>query len=101
MLAAMYFLAFGLLLFPLHVLAHIALWHPSMYGFNITREDFSYDNRPLAPLSNMLFSQWWFHGHLNYPPHPQDRLKLPAGGSVTVELACDKGVTSYYASSPG
>ena len=78
-----------------------AIFHPSMYGFNVTTETFSYDNRPVSPLMNMDFNQWWFHGHLDYPPNPGDFFELPAGQPATTELACDKGLTSYFASSPG
>lgn len=74
-----------------------------MYGFNVTNPDpsFSYDNRPVAPLMNMDFDQWWFHGHLGFPPNEGDYFELPAGQPATTELACDKGLTSYFASSPG
>ncbi|KAH7925687.1 hypothetical protein BV22DRAFT_1112159 [Leucogyrophana mollusca] len=86
----------------LHLVAgHASIWHPSMFGFNVTQQTFSYDNRPVAPLMAMTFDQWWFHGHLGYPPHPTDVFELPAGQNVTAEVACDKGATSYYASSPG
>lgn len=81
--------------------AHIALWHPSIYGFNVTEQTFSYDNRPVIPLAHMTFAQWWFHGHLDYPPHKSDVLYLPAGGTATVEVACGKGYTSHYASAEG
>ncbi|KAF9238557.1 hypothetical protein BU15DRAFT_75246 [Melanogaster broomeanus] len=83
------------------VSGHAALWHPSMYGFNVTMQTFSYDNRPVAPLANMPFSQWWFHNHLSYPPHAQDVFELPAGNSATAEIACNKGATTYFASSEG
>ena len=43
-----------------------------MYGFNVTDKTFPYDNRPVAPLTNYTFDQWWFHGHLDYPPNPGD-----------------------------
>lgn len=81
----------------------IAIFHPSMYGFNVTNPDpsFSYDNRPVAPLTDYTFDQWWFHGHLGFPPNEGDYFDLPAGQTVTTELACDKGLTSYFASSPG
>ncbi|EIN04012.1 hypothetical protein PUNSTDRAFT_108851 [Punctularia strigosozonata HHB-11173 SS5] len=81
--------------------AHVALWHPSMWGFNVTDQTFSYDNRPVAPLMQMPFSQWWFHNHLSYPPNAGDFFELPAGGTATAELACDKGATSYWPSSQG
>ena len=74
-----------------------------MYGFNVTNPHpaFNYDNRPVAPLMNMDFNQWWFHGHLDFPPNEGDYFELPAGQPATTELACDKGLTSYFASSPG
>ncbi|KAI0734152.1 hypothetical protein C8Q72DRAFT_771037 [Fomitopsis betulina] len=81
--------------------AHIAFWHEAMYGFNVTDQTFSYDNRPQTPLVNMPFDQWWFHGYLDYPPNEGAFVELPAGGSINAELSCDKGATSWYASSQG
>ncbi|KAI0368587.1 hypothetical protein BV20DRAFT_968942 [Pilatotrama ljubarskyi] len=82
--------------------AHIAaFWHSSMYGFNVTDKTFPYDNRPQVPLYNMNFDQWWFHGHLGYPPNEGDFFELKAGGSVTSVLSCDKGATPWYNSSQG
>ena len=72
-----------------------------MYGFNVTMETFNYDNRPVAPLVDYTFEQWWFHGHLSFPPNEGDIFELPAGQPVTTELACNKGLTSYWASSEG
>ncbi|KXN84873.1 hypothetical protein AN958_12003 [Leucoagaricus sp. SymC.cos] len=80
-----------------NVAGHIALWHPSMYGFNQSEGD----NRPVDPLANYTFDRWWFHDHLDYPPNPGDVLHLPVGNNVTVELACHKGHTSYNATSGG
>ena len=48
------------------------------------------DNRPVVPLMNRTFEQWWFHGYWNYPPPPDEIMQLPAGGTQTVELACNK-----------
>lgn len=31
-----------------------------MWGFNVTAQTFSYDNRPVVPLMDMTFEQWWF-----------------------------------------
>ncbi|EPQ54007.1 hypothetical protein GLOTRDRAFT_26627, partial [Gloeophyllum trabeum ATCC 11539] len=76
-----------------------AIWHPSMYGFNVTEKTFSYDNRPVVPLYNMPFKQWWFHSHLDYPPHPSDVYQLQPGRPATLEIACNKQSTSYFASS--
>lgn len=78
----------------------IAIFHPSMYGFNVT-DQFAYDNRPVAPLINYTFDQWWFHGHLGFPPNEGDFFELPAGQKATAELACNKGATSFFASSDG
>ncbi|KAJ3899590.1 hypothetical protein F5879DRAFT_502159 [Lentinula edodes] len=83
------------------VASHASLFHPSMWGFNVTEQTFPYDNRPVAPLTNYTFDEWWFHGHLDFPPHPSDVFQLPAGGAATTEISCDKGATSFFASSPG
>ncbi|CAE7224843.1 unnamed protein product [Rhizoctonia solani] len=87
------------------VRAHGSIWHPSMYGFNVTATNSpqygSRDNRPQAPLRQLPFDQWWMHGHLDQPPHPNDIMELPAGGKVTTELSCDKDATSYWPSGPG
>ncbi|KZV72373.1 hypothetical protein PENSPDRAFT_576158 [Peniophora sp. CONT] len=77
--------------------AHAAIWHPSMYGFNQTVGS----NRALDPLSYDENDSWWFHGHLKYPPHPEDIMQLPVGGEQMLEISCDKGVTSYWDSAPG
>ncbi|KAI0749347.1 hypothetical protein C8Q80DRAFT_1161505 [Daedaleopsis nitida] len=81
--------------------AHIAFWHKSMYGFNVTDNTYSYDNRPQVPLYDMTFDQWWMHGHIDHPPNSGDFFELPAGGKVNTELSCDKGATSWYESSQG
>ncbi|KAL1949696.1 hypothetical protein VTO73DRAFT_8577 [Trametes versicolor] len=81
--------------------AHAAFWHKSMYGFNVTEQTFPYDNRPVAPLQNMPFDQWWFHGHLDFPPNAGDVFELPAGQAATSEIACNKGATTLFASSEG
>ena len=33
---------------------------PSMWGYHVRFEDFPYDNRPVAPLQQYTFDQWWF-----------------------------------------
>ncbi|KAI0349736.1 hypothetical protein OH77DRAFT_1507355 [Trametes cingulata] len=83
------------------VRGHASIWHPSMYGFNVTDKTFDYDNRPVAPLMNYSFDKWWFHGHLDYPPHPGDFFELPAGQVATAEIACNKGATTWFNSSEG
>ncbi|KAF8622851.1 hypothetical protein AX15_006695 [Amanita polypyramis BW_CC] len=72
-----------------------------MWGFNVTSSTFPYDNRPVVPIKNMAFQQWWFHNHLAYPPNSGDMFALPAGSPATMEIACNKGATSYFASSEG
>jgi len=72
-----------------------------MFGFNVTDKTFPYDNRPVAPLKNMNFSTWWFHNHLDFPPNAGDIFELPAGKPATTEIACNKGATSFFASSEG
>lgn len=79
----------------------VAFFHPSMYGFNVTDKTFPFDNRPVAPLRNRTFDDWWFHGHLDFPPNDGDFFELPAGQTTTAEIACDKGATSYFTSNPG
>ena len=92
-----------------------------MWGFNVTDHTYPYDNRPVAPLADYTFQQWWFHGHLDHPPKyvlsyinlqqtyqysslfssPGDLFELPAGKPATTEIACNKGATSFFASSEG
>ncbi|KAF9790728.1 hypothetical protein BJ322DRAFT_409934 [Thelephora terrestris] len=81
--------------------AHIAFYDPSMWGYNVTMQTFSYDNRPMAPLQQYTFDQWWFHGHLGYPPNAGDFFELPAGGVANSQLACNKGATKWWATSEG
>jgi len=76
-----------------------------MWGFNVTATNSPQyggrDNRPQAPLKGLPFSEWWMHGHLDQPPHPDSVFELPAGGTATTELACDKDATSWWPSGPG
>ncbi|THU83384.1 hypothetical protein K435DRAFT_784205 [Dendrothele bispora CBS 962.96] len=80
---------------------HACIWHPSMYGFNVTDQTFPYDNRPVSPLMDMSFDQWWFHGHLDHPPNDGDMFNLAAGQTATTEIACNKGATTWFNSSEG
>lgn len=52
--------------------AHLSIYNPCMYGFNVTQEMFPFDNRPVAPLMYRSFDDWWWHKHQDYPPHPGD-----------------------------
>jgi len=81
-------------------LGHVAFWHPSMFGFNFT----GHNNPPQYPIQQRKFAGddgWWFHGYMNYPPHPEDVLELPAGGEFFGELTCDKAATSYFKTGTG
>ncbi|KAG8713073.1 hypothetical protein FRC08_013732 [Ceratobasidium sp. 394] len=83
------------------VSAHSSIWHPSMYGFNVTTAPDGRDNRPVAPLRSLNFNDWWMHGHMDHPPNKGDVFELPAGQTVTTEIACTKAATSYFASGEG
>ena len=39
-----------------------------MYGFNVTDQTFSYDNRPQVPLYDMTFEQWWLVSDVRFLP---------------------------------
>jgi hypothetical protein len=67
-----------------------------MFGFNQ-----SSTNRPQDPLYNLTFDEWWFHGHLGFPPHPEDVMQLAVGKPKMIEISCDKDATSYWTSGPG
>ncbi|KAF8460521.1 hypothetical protein BDZ91DRAFT_664316 [Kalaharituber pfeilii] len=70
------------------------MWHPAVYGFN------GDPAKMIEPLHSMPFSRWWFHGELNNPPRNNAKVTLPAGGKVTVELACGKQHTSFGGAKP-
>ncbi|KAI6017388.1 hypothetical protein PISMIDRAFT_414489 [Pisolithus microcarpus 441] len=79
--------------------AHLAAWHSSMYCLNGTtpgQVNYNTDDAVL-PLWKLSQSDYWFH-HSNgcdqFPPAEGDFLELPAGGSFTVEIADNRGVTS-------
>ena len=65
------------------------MWHPSVYGFNGDGYSIS------EPLSGKPFDQWWMHGQKSNKPQDGAVLELPAGGQVTIELACNKQYTSF------
>ncbi|KAI6101922.1 hypothetical protein F5141DRAFT_1218128 [Pisolithus sp. B1] len=84
--------------------AHLAAWDPSMYCFNgTTPGQVNYNtNDAVNPLWNLAQSDYWFH-HVNnasftcdqFPPAPGDFLELPAGGSFTVQIAGNRGDTTF------
>ncbi|KAF8337591.1 uncharacterized protein EI90DRAFT_3043471, partial [Cantharellus anzutake] len=87
------------LLHGAHDLSSLNRAHPSSWGFNVTQETptaYAGDNRPCVPLYNRTFHEWWFHGFLDYPPHPQDVFQLEAGKTAVVETVCNKDASSYW-----
>ncbi|KAH9917021.1 uncharacterized protein B0H18DRAFT_1123859 [Fomitopsis serialis] len=83
--------------------AHIAMWTPSMYGFNPFDQWWFVSTQfiPLVDTSSSFTDAFPQHGFLDYPPNAGDVFELPAGGSINAELTCDKGASSSYASSEG
>jgi len=85
--------------------AHIALFHPAMWGFNTNGDTptplIEGDNRPVIPLYNRTFEQWWFHGLLSDPPEPDAILQMPVGQTTVVETVCDKGASTWWNTSAG
>jgi hypothetical protein len=75
-----------------------APWHPSMFGFH--RNTAPIFSRPQDPLMKLTYAEWWMHGHLDDPPPKNEIFEFPAGGSATMEIACDQGATSYYKDNP-
>lgn len=78
--------------------AHTAAWAPGMYCRNGTSgEDDNNTNTAVDPLYNLTQSDWWFQHDRKcdtFPPLGGEFLELPAGGSVTVELAHNRAFTS-------
>lgn len=78
--------------------AHTAAWAPGMYCRGGTSgQDDQNNNTPVMPLFNLTKSDWWFQhdrGCDAFPPPLGEFLNLPAGGSVTVELAHNRGQTT-------
>ncbi|CAD6571688.1 MAG: hypothetical protein CYPHOPRED_004554, partial [Cyphobasidiales sp. Tagirdzhanova-0007] len=85
------------------VLAHHAMWHPSVYGFNASGTDpanyfdtpanTAFITTPLRLWEKLTFDQWFFHGLRGATPNAI--MDLPAGQSVTLEISCNKAGTSY------
>jgi hypothetical protein len=80
--------------------AHTAAWHPAMWCFGGTDPtvDDQNTNTAVNPLYQLSFDDFWFQrgrGCLAAPPAAGEYLDLPAGGTVTMELAHNRGQTSY------
>ncbi|RSH91054.1 hypothetical protein EHS25_010230 [Saitozyma podzolica] len=91
--------------------AHVALWHPSMFGYNWPNQSTAdpngqqnNNNEPVNPLrenSNLTVSEWFGHGLLDFPPLEGDYLDLVSGGSIMGQLACNRQNTIYGLHEPG
>jgi len=86
-------------LFLALVRGHGVAWHRGMYCLNGTSGvDDQNTYEASTPTFNWTFSEWWMH-HYNkcdeFPPAPGDFLELPAGGSFTVEIAPNRGETTF------
>ncbi|GAA5992324.1 hypothetical protein JCM10908_000426 [Rhodotorula pacifica] len=76
--------------------AHMSIWHPSMYGVG---PNWAYDaGAPTDPLGpGLQQDDWWFRGPKARSLTPQAGavMELPAGGSITFEIACNYAFSSY------
>ncbi|KAJ4475502.1 hypothetical protein J3R30DRAFT_3772371 [Lentinula aciculospora] len=77
--------------------AHVAAFTKGMWCLNGAAGNNLNSDDPVLPLYMLDQSQWWFHaenGCNNQPPADGDFMTLPAGESITLELAANQGVTS-------
>ncbi|KAJ3795972.1 hypothetical protein GGU11DRAFT_834084 [Lentinula aff. detonsa] len=77
--------------------AHLAVFTKGMWCLNGADGNNLNSDDPVTPLYELEQSQWWFHsvnGCNNQPPADGDILTLPAGESITVEIAANQGVTT-------
>lgn len=70
--------------------AHLAFWHPSMYGYDDDNSAY-----PMGYPDFVPFSNWWFHGQINQPPADGQFFELPAGGQAQAQVACNKQWTTW------
>jgi len=85
------------------VLAHVGIWHPSVYGYSASgREpEHWYDSptntnwikNPLRLDDNLKYSEWFFRGLQGATPEAV--MDLPVGETITIETSCNKAFTSY------
>lgn len=47
------------------------------------------------PLDSLPFNRWWFHGPEARNDKPKAPKQIQSGGTLTLELACNKDFTSY------
>ncbi|KAE9405808.1 hypothetical protein BT96DRAFT_811684 [Gymnopus androsaceus JB14] len=77
--------------------AHLAVFTPGMWCANGTDGNNPNSDDPVTPLYELEQAQWWFHadnGCANAPPKDGDILELPAGQTITLEIATNQGYTT-------
>jgi len=78
---------------------HVAAWGRGMYCFGGPNpgQDNPNTNTAVDPLYRLTRSQWWFQADRGCNRVPDDPyfLELPAGGHFTVELAHNRGQTTF------
>lgn len=74
------------------VLGHIALWDPSMFGWDPNDPN---QMEPVLPLAHLNFDEWWFHSYKNKPPAAGNFMTLPSGGTYKAQVACNKALTTF------
>ncbi|KIK64405.1 hypothetical protein GYMLUDRAFT_161154 [Collybiopsis luxurians FD-317 M1] len=77
--------------------AHLAIFTDGMWCKNGADGNNPNSDDPVTPLYMLEQDQWWFHavnGCNKQPPADGEILNLPAGQSITVEIAANQGKTS-------
>lgn len=79
--------------------AHLVAWSKGMYCLNgtVPGVDNVNNDAPVPPLYDMSYNDYWLHGVngcTKFPPAEGDFLELPAGKSITVEIADNRAATT-------
>lgn len=87
--------------------AHLALWHPSMFGAEKGR---NYDSEPHNPIKqvcntgdkfcNMAGTSWFAHNYKNLPPENGAFLPITSGGQQTFEISTHPAYTKAFTKNP-
>lgn len=72
--------------------ARVALWHPSMYGFEVGIADAT---RAAEGFKNAAYKDWWLHNAAHQLPGSGEFLELPAGGQFEGQIASSKAFTTF------
>lgn len=88
--------------------AHLALWHPSMFGAQKAR---NYDSEAHNPLKHDCMegdkfcelpgTSWFAHNYKNLPPNDGDFLPIISGGQQTFEISTHPAYTKAFSKNPG